>query len=132
MPTFERIHGDAGLVVSVGNVAIHTEAATAGQVVSTGIGKPPTFLTISNVASMADALGTGEAVEEMLKVVSERATILAYQVNTTVLSLALEGADWTTTNLQSNIVALGSNVNGTGFDTTTALVRDYGLKLATS
>ena len=131
MPTFERIHGDAGLVVSVGNVAIHTESATAGQVVSTGIGKPPTFLTISNVASMADALGTGEAVEEILKV-SERATILAYQVNTTVLSLALEGADWTTTNLQSNIVALGSNVNGTGFDTTTALVRDYGLKLATS
>ena len=132
MPTFERIHGDAGLVVSVGNVAVHTESATAGQVVSIGIGKPPTFLTVSNVASMADALGTGEAVEEMLKVVSERATILAYQVNTTVLSLALEGADWTTTNLQSNIVALGSNVNGTGFDTTTALVKDYGFKLATS
>ena len=132
MPTFERIHGDAGLVVSVGNVAIHTEAATAGQVVSTGIGKPPSFFTISNVASMSDALGTGEAIEEILKVVSERATVLAYQVNDTVLSLALEGADWTTTNLQSNIRALGSNVNGTGFSTVTALVKDYGLKLATS
>lgn len=132
MPTFERIHGDAGLVVSVGNVAIHTEAATSGQVVSTGIGKPPSFFTISNVASLSDELGTGETVEEMLKVVSERSTILAYQVNGAVLSLALEGADWTTTNLQSNIRALGSNVNGTGFDTTTALVKDYGLKLATS
>lgn len=132
MPTFTRTNGDAMIVVAQGNVSVHTESATATQVVSTGIGKHPNFITVSNVATMATATGTGEAVEAILGAVSNYGTILAYQVNTTVLSIAVEGLSANTATVQSAVVALGANVGGTGFDATPALVKDYGLKLATS
>ena len=64
MAVFTRTNGNAQNVVSVGNIALSTEASSLLIPISTGIGKPvQCFRILSNSASFATELGTGEAVE---------------------------------------------------------------------
>ena len=124
MAVFTRTNGNAQNVVSVGNVALSTEASTLGTIVSTGIGKPVRAFSVNANVALTTALGTGEAVEAILGVFGQKATLLAYQVSSAgiggvtngLVSVVTEDNSWTTTDLQANIVALGtvSSVNLTG------------------
>jgi hypothetical protein len=124
MAVFTRTNGNAQNVVSVGNVALSTEASTLGTIVSTGIGKPIRAFSVNSNVALTTALGTGEAVEAILGVFGQKATLLAYQVSSAgiggvtngLVSVVVEDNSWTTTDLQANIVALGtvSSVNLTG------------------
>jgi len=77
--------------------------------------------------------GPGETIEAILKTVATRATVLGYQTendSSGQLSLLVEKGDWTYTDLQANIRALGSNVLGTGIDVRGSNVSTNGYKLA--
>lgn len=128
MAVFTRTNGNAQNVVSVGNIALSTEAASSGVIISTGIGKPVQAFGITSNVSLATDLGTGEAVEVILRTVGLNSTQLAYQVNTTLLSVLIEEGSWTATDLQSNVNAAlaAASINYT------TTVTNVGLKLATS
>lgn len=124
MAVFTRTNGNAQNVVSVGNIALSTEASTLNTIVSTGIGKPIRAFSVNSNVALSTALGTGEAVEAILGVFGQKATLLAYEVTSAgiggvtngLISIITEDNSWTTTDLQANIVALGtvSTVNLTG------------------
>ena len=86
---------------------------------------------------MTTALGTGEAVEAILGVFGQKATLLAYQVGSAgtggvtngLVSVLTEDNSWTTTDLEANIVALGT---ATGTNLTGVKVAEPGLKLVTT
>lgn len=128
MAVFTRTNGNAQNVVSVGNIALSTEASSSGVIISTGIGKPVQAFGITSNVSLANDLGTGEAVEVILRAVGLNATQLAYQVNTTLLSVLIEESSWNTTDLQANVNAA---LAAAGINYTTT-VTNVGLKLATS
>lgn len=123
MAVFTRTNGNAQTVVSVGNVAI--SAATSGVPISTGIGKPLQCFGITANASLAAQMGTGGAVETILRTLGSTTTLLAYQVNTTLLSVVVEEANVAAADLSTacNTALAGSF---------TVNVTDVGLKLATS
>ena len=128
MAVFTRTNGNAQNVVSVGNIALSTEASSVNVPISTGIGKPIQCWGITANASVASGLGTGEQVEIILRSVGLNATQLAYQVDTALVSVIAEESAWNTTDLKANIDAAlqagGYNVSVT--------VTNVGLKLATS
>ena len=124
MPVFTRTNGNAQNVVSVGNIAFSTEATSTNVVISTGIGKPVQAFSINANVALTTALGTGEAVEAILRTIGLNSTLLAYQLSNAglggivngLLSVVTEQSAWNATDLQANIVALGtvSSVNLTG------------------
>ena len=124
MAVFTRTNGNAQNVVSVGNIALSTEADSLGIPISTGIGKPIQAFSINANVALTAALGTGEAVEAILRTVGLNSTLLAYQVGNAgiggvtngLISVIIEDSSWNATDLQANIVALGtvSTVNLTG------------------
>ena len=124
MAVFTRTNGNAQNVVSVGNIALSTEASSLGVPISTGIGKPIQAFSINSNVAFTTALGTGEAVEAILRTVGLNSTLLAYQVSSAgiggvtngLISIIIEDSAWNATDLQANIVALGtvSSVNLTG------------------
>lgn len=124
MAVFTRTNGNAQNVVSVGNIAFSTEASTLGTIVSTGIGKPVQAFSINANVAFTTALGTGEAVEAILRVLGVNSTLLAYQVSSAgiggvtngLISVLIEESSWNATDLEANIVALDtvSGVNLTG------------------
>jgi len=130
MAVFTRTNGNAQNVVSTGNIAFSTEATSSLVPISTGIGKPIQAFGITSNVSMAAQLGTGEAVEGILRVVGGQSTLLAYQVNTTLLSVIIEESAWNATDLQANIRAANGTVGS--YNLTGVSVTDVGLKLATS
>ena len=130
MAVFTRTNGNAQNVVSVGNISFSTEADSANVLISTGIGKPVQAFGITSNVSFAAQLGTGEAVEGILRTVGINSTLLAYQVNTTLLSVLIEQSSWDTTDLQANIRAANGTVGS--YNLTGITVTDVGLKLATS
>ena len=130
MPVFARTNGNAQNVVSVGNIALSTEASSLLIPISTGIGKPIQAFGITSNVSMATQMGTGEAVEGILRVIGTQSTLLAYQVNTTLLSVVIEESAWNATDLQANIRAANGTVGS--YNLTGVTVTDVGLKLATS
>lgn len=133
MAVFTRSNGNSQNVVSVGNIALSTEAASAAVPIVTGVGKPLQFFGItSNATSFAGELGTGDVVESILRTVGAQATQMAYQVNTTLLSVAVEESAWNATDLQANIRALGTAVGTNSFNCSGITVTDVGFKLATS
>jgi hypothetical protein len=133
MAVFTRTNGNAQNVVSAGNVAISSEASTVLTPVVTGVGKPLQFFGItSNATAYTAELGTGEVVESILRVLGTQATQIAYQVNTTLLSVAIEESAWNATDLQANIRALGTAVGTNSFNCSGITVTDVGFKLATS
>ena len=124
MAVFTRTNGNAQNVVSVGNIALSTEASSLGVPISTGIGKPIQAFSINANVAFTTALGTGEAVEAILRTIGVNSTLLAYQVSSAgiggvtngLLSVVIEDSSWNATDLEANIVALGtvSSVNLTG------------------
>jgi hypothetical protein len=129
MAVFTRTNGNAQNVVSVGNIAVSTEASTVGVPVSTGIGKPIQCWGITANTSTYDTnLGTGEAAEITLRAVGLNCTLLAYQVNGTLMSVVTEESAWNTTDLKANVDAA---LQAGGFNWSTT-VTNVGLKLATS
>jgi hypothetical protein len=129
MAVFTRTNGNAQTVAATGAGPWGTEALSTAVVVSTGIGKPvQCFGITANTGSWATAMGTGEATEMALRAVGLNATLLAYQTNTTLLSVMIEESAWNTTDLKANVdaaLAAGS-VNWV------TTVTDVGFKLATS
>ena len=129
MAVFTRTNGNAQNVVSVGNIAISTEASTVGVPVSTGIGKPIQCWGITANTSTYDTnLGTGEAAEITLRAVGLNSTLLAYQVNGTLMSVVTEDSAWNATDLKANVDAA---LQAGGFNWSTT-VTNVGLKLATA
>jgi hypothetical protein len=138
MAVFTRTNGNAQTVVSVGNVNLSTEASTIGTVVSTGIGKPVQAFSINSNVAMTASLGTGEAVETILRTIGINSTLLAYQLSSAVvggvtnglLSVLIEDSEWTATSLEANIVALG--IDGNGYNFTGIKVAQPGLRFVTA
>ena len=137
MPVFTRTNGNAQNVVSVGNIAFSTEATSTNVVISTGIGKPVQAFSINANVALTTALGTGEAVEAILRTIGLNSTLLAYQLSNAglggivngLLSVITEQSAWNATDLQANLVALGtvSSVNLSGIK-----VAEPGLQFVTA
>jgi hypothetical protein len=137
MAVFTRTNGNAQNVVSVGNIAFSTEASSLGVPISTGIGKPIQAFSVNSNVALTTALGTGEAVEAILRTIGINSTLLAYQVSSAgiggitngLVSVIVEESSWNATDLEANIVALGtvSSVNLTGVK-----VAEPGLRFVTT
>lgn len=128
MAVFTRTNGNAQSVAATGAGNWGTEALSLSTPIATGIGKPIQVWGITANATVATQLGTGEAVETILRAAGLNSTLLAYQVDTALVSVITEDSAWDTTNLQANINAALSGA-GNNF---TVTVTNVGLKLATS
>ena len=134
MAVFTRTNGNAQNVVSVGNIAISTEAASANVLISTGIGKPVQAFAVNSNVSMTTQFGTGEGVETILRAIGLTTTLLAYQVGTAnngavsngLLSVLIEEANVTAAELQTSIRAATDST----YNTTGVVVTQPGLRLA--
>jgi len=134
MAVFTRTNGNAQNVVSVGNIALSTEAASANVLISTGIGKPVQAFAINSNVSMTTQFGTGEGVETILRAIGLTTTLLAYQVGTAnngavsngLLSVLIEEANVTAAELQTSIRAATDST----YNTTGVVVTPPGLRLA--
>ena len=134
MAVFTRTNGNAQNVVSVGNIALSTEAASANVLISTGIGKPVQAFAVNSNVSMTTQFGTGEGVETILRAIGLTTTLLAYQVGTAnngavsngLLSVLIEEANVTAAELQTSIRAATDST----YNTTGCTVTQPGLRLA--
>jgi hypothetical protein len=134
MAVFTRTNGNAQNVVSVGNIALSTEAASANVLISTGIGKPVQAFAVNSNVSMTTQFGTGEGVETILRAIGLTTTLLAYQVGTAnngavangLLSVLIEEANVTAAELQTSIRAATDST----YNTTGVVVTQPGLRLA--
>ena len=134
MAVFTRTNGNAQNVVSVGNIALSTEAASANVLISTGIGKPVQAFAINSNVSMTTQFGTGEGVETILRAIGLTTTLLAYQVGTAnngavsngLLSVLIEEANVTAAELQTSIRAATNST----YDSSGVVVTQPGLRLA--
>ena len=134
MAVFTRTNVNAQNVVSVGNIALSTEAASANVLISTGIGKPVQAFAVNSNVSMTTQFGTGEGVETILRAIGLTTTLLAYQVGTAnngavsngLLSVLIEEANVTAAELQTSIRAATDST----YNTTGVVVTQPGLRLA--
>lgn len=108
-----RYNGNSEGVVNVDRARADAGAA---KIISTGIGKHITAIRIVGGATFADQMGVGGAVEAVLRTLQVKATTIAYQVDTTVLSVIVEATGWGVTN------ALGEITVTADADLTAALV----------
>jgi len=130
----KRYNGSSDGVV---NVDRSRADAPAAKVISTGIGKHPTAFKITGGATFVPEMGTGGAVEAILRTMQVAATTIAYQVDTAQLSVLVEATGWVDdAALQAALVALGNraadaNVPVTAYDFTALVVSSAsGIKLA--
>lgn len=79
MAVFTRVNGTSQAVVHV-DIADRPSQASTGIIISTGIGKHPTMFKFEVNAVLGDQLGTGGAVETILRVIATNAVVIAYQV----------------------------------------------------
>lgn len=121
MAIVTRVNGDAKGVVNV----------DFDSMVATGLTKRPTAYKIT-APSMAAESGVGGAVEAIIRVLTQRATIVMYQVDTTTLSVLVEATGWTNdAELEDAIQAMGATVGTGPIDLTSATVdSSAGFKLA--
>jgi len=126
MAVFTRVNGDAGGVV---NVDAGRNLAN-GVVINTGIAAPLTGYKITASANLSNDLVTGGAVETVLRTLSGNATVLAYQIDGTKLSVLVERSGWVSdTVAQASLAALG-NVGVASAITITATTSAGGIGLA--
>ena len=110
---------------------------TLGTVIATGLTKNPTAISInlgkSQTFAVADS-STGGVVETFLRQIAVDSTIVMYQVNSGQLSVLLEAAGNTTTNILARITALGNATvaGGSNIWANAATLSNTGFKLATS
>ena len=111
---------------------------TLGTVIATGLTKNPTAISIvlgkSQTFAVADS-ATGGVVETFLRQIAFDSTIVMYQVNSGQLSVLLEAAGNTTTNILARITALGNasvGAGGSNIWANAATLTNTGFKLAQS
>jgi hypothetical protein len=107
MAIFTRTNGDAKGVV---NVDVGTRGAGIGQIIATGIGKHPTAFKIDSSIDLRGEMGVGGQVETILRVLSTRSTIIAYQVENNdsgQLSVLVEATSFDASGLQSELSTAG-------------------------
>ena len=97
MAVFTRVNGTAEGVVHV-DIADRPSQVSTGRIISTGIGKHPTMYKIEgNSSILSDQLGTGGAVEAILRVIATNAVVIAYQVEggeSDELRVLVEATSW--------------------------------------
>jgi len=126
----------AGDAQGVNNVDVAYDG-TLGTVIATGLTKNPTAVSInlgkSQTFVLADS-ATGGVVETFLRQIAVDSTIVMYQVNSGQLSVLLEAAGNTTTNILARITALGNATvaGGSNIWANAATLSNTGFKLATS
>ncbi|CAB5214695.1 hypothetical protein UFOVP190_219 [uncultured Caudovirales phage] len=108
----------AGDAQGVNNVDATTDG-TLATIIATGLTKNPTAIKIALGKSQAFAAtdsATGGPVETILRTIALDSTIVMYQVDTNQLSVLVEAAGNTTTNIGTRITAQGnlSTTLGTG------------------
>ena len=102
-----RYAGDAQGVMNVDA----TTDGTLATIIATGLTKNPTAIKVLlGKGQTFDALSsaTGNAVETILRQIAIDSTIVMYQVDTDRLSVLVEAAGNTTTNIGARITALGN------------------------
>jgi hypothetical protein len=126
-----RVEGTAQAVKNVGTVTTNSNAV----IISTGIAGPIQAFKITTLgvtANLAAELGTGGAVEAMLRTIAVNGTVLAYQVDTdsatSQLSVLTERSSDTAASLQVAIRALHASNIGAASTVTghTAVVSTVG------
>jgi len=130
MAIVTRVHGDAAGVV---NVDVGTHGAGIGGIVATGISRRPTAYKIVANVDLTGETVTGGAVEAIFRVVAQKSSMLAYQVEndtTGQVSVLVEGSGWTDADLQTAVRALGSSGVGPVSLAGTTVASTGGLKLA--
>jgi len=137
MATFTRTNGNAYNVEATGNGPWGTDAYSANVIISTGAGKPLQAFSVNANVALTTAFGTDEAIEAILRTIGLNSTLLAYQLSNAgiggitngLLSVLVEDSSWNATDLQANVIALGtvSSVNLTGIK-----VAEPGLKFVTA
>lgn len=110
MAIVTRVHGDAAGVV---NVDVGTHGEGIGGIVATGISRRPTaYKIVANVDLRGETV-TGGAVEAIFRVVAQKSSMLAYQVEDATggqVSVLVEGSGWSDADLQTAVRALGASV----------------------
>jgi len=127
MASFTRSNGDVQPVMALdtANGKIAADTATAGTVVNPA-GPKLDFFSLTANTTVAGEQGVGEYVDTVLKAVQQTATIAAYQVDATQISVALYPAGAYT----AATLLTAANVTYTGFQLDSSA--DVGFKLATS
>jgi hypothetical protein len=134
MAVFTRVNGTSQAVVHV-DIADRPSQASTGIIISTGIGKHPTMFKIdANTRVLSDQLGTGGAVETILRVIATNAVIIAYQVEgsgSDEMRVLVEASSWndgsTDYDLQLAVRAIGTT-GSPAISLATATVTEVGLK----
>ena len=134
MAVFTRVNGTAEAVVHV-DIADRPLQASTGIIISTGIGKHPTMFKIDADANvLSNQLGTGGAVETILRVIATNAVIIAYQVEgsgSDEMRVLCEASSWnngsTAYDLQLAIRAIGTT-GAPAISLATAVVTEVGFK----
>ena len=131
-----RVEGHSQAVKNVGTVTTNANAI----IIATGLAGPITaykITTLGVTANLAAELGTGGAVEAMLRTIAVNGTVLAYQVDTdsatSQLSVLTERSSDTAASLQTAIRAIHASNIGAASTVTghTAVVTTVGgIKLA--
>lgn len=117
MAVFTRTNGNAQNVVSVGVADFSTASNSTNVVISTGIGKPVQAWSINCASALTANVGTGQAVESILRTIGINSTVLAYEIGNAalggitngLLSVLTEDSQWDSTNLQANIRAISDS-----------------------
>ncbi len=134
MATVTRFNGDSA---GVPNVDVGYKGAyVAGTIVSTGIGKKITAYRIAQggIDLTTQEFGVGGAVEAVLQIIAQNATILAYQGDSGAgapLSVLVEGNSWVSdTALRDAIRTLTTTGIGAISLATATCTSTGGIKLA--
>lgn len=136
MAVFTRVNGTSQAVVHV-DIADRPTQDSTGIIISTGIGKHPTMYKIEgNSSILSDQLGTGGAVETILRVIATNAVIIAYQVEgsgSDEMRVLCEATSWNVDggndyDLQSAIRAIGTAGVDPTISLAHALVTEVGFK----
>jgi len=134
MAVFTRVNGTSQAVVHV-DIADRPSQDSTGIIISTGIGKHPTMYKIdANTRVLSDQLGTGGAVETILRVIATNAVIIAYQVEgggSDEMRVLVESSSWndgsSDYDLQLAIRAIGTT-GSPAISLATAVVTEVGFK----
>jgi len=109
MAIFARINGDANGVVNQ-DVNLNPRTNDLDIVISTGSKRPTMFKIVADTGVSFNAeMGSGGAVEAVLRLISTQATIIAYQVTTGSqgqMSVLCESTGWTTDTVLRDAIRL--------------------------
>jgi hypothetical protein len=87
-------------------------------------GAPVTHYTIDAGGDLTNETNPGEAMDFIVRVIALKGTIIAIGATATdgIFRVAIENSDWTATDLQAAIVALGATVGTNNYSCSSATV----------